>query len=161
MIPFGFSSSSFFCWEGFYQAPLDLNVGLTLSSLFSGCSSIEVRWIYMMRRGVWMSANDLFIHGGNSLSLACPGDCELTDICQGEINRKIRLGAMCFDLQSLAQLILPDGVTFRSEAHANGAWNNNIWPPGVGRKRLVTTNQENPWQGISTQTSSTAPRTQR
>ncbi len=57
----------------------------------------------------WMSANDILIHGGTSLDLACMGDRSLTDIVHGKLNRCIRVGSMCFDLTNLAQVILPDG----------------------------------------------------
>ena len=34
----------------------------------------------------WMSANDIFIHGGTSLDMACMGDRSLTDIVHGKLN---------------------------------------------------------------------------
>ena len=40
----------------------------------------------------WMSAHDIFIHGGTYLDLACVGDRSLTDIVQGKANRCIRVG---------------------------------------------------------------------
>jgi len=61
-----------------------------------------------------MSANDIFIHGGTQLDLACTGDRSLTDIhvVKGKQNRCIRVGSMCYDLNNLAQVILSDGLTF-------------------------------------------------
>ena len=70
-----------------------------------------------------MSANDVFIHWGTSLDLACMGDRSLTDIVQGKQNRCIRVGSMCYDLTNLAQIILPDGLTFRQEGREGGIWN--------------------------------------
>ena len=71
----------------------------------------------------WMSANDIFIHGGTYLDLACSGDISLTDIVQGQTNRCIRVGSMCYDVTNLAQIILPDGITFRQEVRKGGVWN--------------------------------------
>lgn len=71
----------------------------------------------------WMSANDIFIHGGTYLDLACSGDRSLTDIVQGKTNRCIRVGSMCYDVTNLAQIILPDGRTFRPEVREDGVWN--------------------------------------
>jgi hypothetical protein len=70
----------------------------------------------------WMSANDIFIHGGTYLDLACSGDIFLTDIVRGKANRCIRVGAMCYDVTNLAQIILPDGITFRQEVRKGGVW---------------------------------------
>ena len=70
-----------------------------------------------------MSANDIFIHGGTSLDLACMGDRSLMDIVQGKHNRCIRVGAMCYDLNNLSQVILSDGRTFRKEVQEGGSWN--------------------------------------
>ena len=67
-----------------------------------------------------MSANDIFIHGGTSLDLACIWDRSLTDVVQWKQNRCIRVGSMCYDLNNLAQIILPDGLTFRQKR--TGAW---------------------------------------
>ena len=72
-----------------------------------------------------MSANDIFIHGGTRLDLACIGDRSLTDIVQGKPNRCIRVGSMCYDLTNLAQIILPDGITFRQEVQEYGIWNSH------------------------------------
>ena len=63
------------------------------------------------------------IHGGTSLDMACMGDRSLTDIVHGKLNRYIRVGSMCFDLTNLAQVILPDGLTFRQEVREGGSWN--------------------------------------
>ena len=73
----------------------------------------------------WMSANDIFIHGGTRLVLACIGDRSLTDIVQGKHNRCIRVGSMCYDRTNLAQIILPDGLTFRQEVQEHGIWNSH------------------------------------
>ncbi len=51
------------------------------------------------------------------------GDRSLTDIVQGEENRCIRVGSTCYDLTNLAQVILPDGLTFRQEVWEGGTWN--------------------------------------
>ncbi len=71
----------------------------------------------------WMPANDIFTHGGTYLDLACSGDISLTDIVQGQTNQCIRVGSMCYDVTNLAQLILPDGITFRQEVRKGGVWN--------------------------------------
>ena len=85
----------------------------------------EMGWAgdWIDRLWQWMSANDIFIHGGTSLDLACKGDRSLTDIVQGKQNRCIRVGAMCYDLNNLAQVILSDGITFRKEVREGGTWN--------------------------------------
>jgi hypothetical protein len=87
----------------------------------------EMGWAgdWIGRLWQWMSANDIFIHGGTRLDLACIGDRSLTDIVQGKYNRCIRVGAMCYDLTNLAQIILPDGLTFRQEVQEYGIWNSH------------------------------------
>ena len=47
----------------------------------------------------------------------------ITDIVHGKLNRCIRVGSMCVDLANLAQVILPDGLTFRQEVREGGSWN--------------------------------------
>ena len=85
----------------------------------------EMGWAgdWIGRLWQWMSANDIFISGGTRLDLACIGDRSLTDIVQGKQNRCIRVGAMCYDLTNLAQIVLPDGLTFRQEVQEYGTWN--------------------------------------
>ena len=118
------------------------NETYNLQNLYGGLTPVlETRYIdaemgwagdWIGRLWQWMSANDLFIHGGNKLDPACRGDCALTDIVIGTKNRAIRLGSMCYDLTNLSQLILPDGITFRSEVQTKGKWNYNGNPEWEG-----------------------------
>jgi len=112
---------------------LTRNEAYNLQNLYGGTVPIlETRYVdeemgwagdWIGRVWQWMSANDIFIHGGTSLDLACKGDRSLTDIVQGKQNRCIRVGAMCYDLNNLAQVILSDGITFRKEVREGGTWN--------------------------------------
>ena len=85
---------------------------------------LETRYVdvgnWIGRVWQWMSSNDIFIHGGTYLDLACSGDRSLTHIVQGKANRCIRVGSMCYDVTNLAQIILPDGITFRQEVREDG-----------------------------------------
>ena len=111
------------------------NETYNLQNLYGGLEPVletryneeEMGWAgdWIGRLWQWMSANDIFIHGGTRLDLACIGDRSLTDIVQGKSNRCIRVGSMCYDLTNLAQIILPDGITFRQEVQESGIWNSH------------------------------------
>ena len=84
------------------------NETYNLQNLYGGLEPVlETRYMYneeemgwagdwIGRLWQWMSANDIFIHGGIRLDLACIGDRSLTDIVQGKHNRCIiiRVGSM-------------------------------------------------------------------
>ena len=111
------------------------NETYNLQNLYGGLEPVletryneeEMGWAgdWIGRLWQWMSANDIFIHGGTRLDKACIGDRSLTDIVQGKSNRCIRVGSMCYDLTNLAQIILPDGITFRQEVQESGIWNSH------------------------------------
>ena len=70
----------------------------------------------------WMSASDIFIHGGTSLDLACMGDRSLTDIVRGKKNRCFRVGSMRYDLSNLAQVTSGwANIQARSNKHEDSA----------------------------------------
>ena len=111
------------------------NETFNLQNLYGGSLPVlETRYVdeemgwagdWIGRVWQWMSANDIFIHGGTRLDLARMGDRFFADIVQGKQNGCIRVGSMCYDLNNLAQVILSDGlhVTFRQDAREGGIWN--------------------------------------